>query len=355
MASVDGDGGSGQVVTELSHIKELVSQLEVHLGGSSDLCKHLAAQIFSLTERSIAIIMSSALDAGGRKRSAADAGLASPLSAAATPGSLSDAADVPFKNAKKSRKMMEKRKHQVRVSSPGAGEIPIDDGHSWRKYGQKEILGAKYPRGYYRCTHRHSQGCTATKQVQRADADPTLFDVFYHGEHTCVQRAAAAAASQAPAATQPPEQNPDAHSLLQNLSSSLTVKTEGLAAAVEPQGWMTATAPATPFCFSSTPASSGGRPATERSPFSAPETPENWGVSPATSDSNHVASFAPFASAGAAEWRAQSEFQEVVSALVVAASAPEPAVDMDFADEFFNLDPNIGNLDQSILSYFANP
>jgi hypothetical protein len=37
--------------------------------------------------------------------------------------------------------MMEKRKNQVRVKMP-----PVDDGHSWRKYGQKEILGAKHPR-----------------------------------------------------------------------------------------------------------------------------------------------------------------------------------------------------------------
>lgn len=35
---------------------------------------------------------------------------------------------------------------QVRVS-PGIGlEGPLDDGFSWRKYGQKDILGAKYPR-----------------------------------------------------------------------------------------------------------------------------------------------------------------------------------------------------------------
>lgn len=25
-------------------------------------------------------------------------------------------------------------------------EAPIDDGHQWRKYGQKEILSAKFPR-----------------------------------------------------------------------------------------------------------------------------------------------------------------------------------------------------------------
>lgn len=44
-------------------------------------------------------------------------------------------------------------------------------------------------RAYFRCTHRHSQGCLATKHVQRADGDPLLHDVVYHGAHTCVQAA----------------------------------------------------------------------------------------------------------------------------------------------------------------------
>ncbi|XP_030500507.2 probable WRKY transcription factor 53 isoform X2 [Cannabis sativa] len=76
---------------------------------------------------------------------------------------------------------------QVRVS-PGMGlEGPLDDGFSWRKYGQKDILGAKYPRGYYRCTHRNVQGCLATKQVQRSDDDPTIFEITYRARHTCTQ------------------------------------------------------------------------------------------------------------------------------------------------------------------------
>lgn len=41
-------------------------------------------------------------------------------------------------------------------------------------------------RGYYRCTNRHSQGCLATKQVQRSDNDRTLFEVIYRGRHTCI-------------------------------------------------------------------------------------------------------------------------------------------------------------------------
>jgi hypothetical protein len=43
------------------------------------------------------------------------------------------------------------RKHQVRVKAAKGGEAPIDDGHSWRKYGQKTILGAQYPRLFGTC------------------------------------------------------------------------------------------------------------------------------------------------------------------------------------------------------------
>ncbi|XP_020165042.1 disease resistance protein RGA5 [Aegilops tauschii subsp. strangulata] len=62
----------------------------------------------------------------------------------------------------------------------------LDDGFSWRKYGQKDILDAKHPRAYYRCTYRKSQGCSATKEVQRTDDDPELFLVLYKGKHTCI-------------------------------------------------------------------------------------------------------------------------------------------------------------------------
>lgn len=36
--------------------------------------------------------------------------------------------------------------HVIRVSSENGIEGSQEDGHSWRKYGQKDILGAKYPR-----------------------------------------------------------------------------------------------------------------------------------------------------------------------------------------------------------------
>lgn len=61
----------------------------------------------------------------------------------------------------------------------------IDDGHAWRKYGQKMILKSKHPRNYYRCTHKHDQECQATKHVQKVQDNPPTFKTTYFGRHTC--------------------------------------------------------------------------------------------------------------------------------------------------------------------------
>ena len=42
-------------------------------------------------------------------------------------------------------------------------------------------------RSYYRCTFRNTQSCLATKQVQRSDDDPSVFEITYRGKHTCSQ------------------------------------------------------------------------------------------------------------------------------------------------------------------------
>ncbi|KAJ8484595.1 hypothetical protein OPV22_017080 [Ensete ventricosum] len=67
----------------------------------------------------------------------------------------------------------------------GNMEMPPDDGYTWRKYGQKDILNSRFPRSYYRCTHRSYYGCEAKKKVQRLDDDPNTFEVTYCGTHTC--------------------------------------------------------------------------------------------------------------------------------------------------------------------------
>ncbi|XP_072997012.1 transcription factor WRKY45-1-like [Typha latifolia] len=61
----------------------------------------------------------------------------------------------------------------------------IDDGFAWRKYGQKIIFSSKFPRSYFRCTHKYDKDCQATRQVQQSEEDPSLFVITYMGEHTC--------------------------------------------------------------------------------------------------------------------------------------------------------------------------
>ncbi|XP_061346712.1 WRKY DNA-binding transcription factor 70-like [Gastrolobium bilobum] len=63
--------------------------------------------------------------------------------------------------------------------------ILIEDGHGWRKYGQKMTMNAKYLRSYYRCTHKYDEGCEAIKHVQRIQEDPPLYRTTYYGYHTC--------------------------------------------------------------------------------------------------------------------------------------------------------------------------
>nr|KYP53763.1 putative WRKY transcription factor 70 [Cajanus cajan] len=60
-----------------------------------------------------------------------------------------------------------------------------DDNHAWRKYGQKEILNSQFPRSYFRCTRKYEQGCRATKQVQRIQENPDMYNITYIGFHTC--------------------------------------------------------------------------------------------------------------------------------------------------------------------------
>ncbi|PON71145.1 WRKY domain containing protein [Parasponia andersonii] len=90
--------------------------------------------------------------------------------------------------------------HEIRIvnmAAPQIGntDIPPEDNYTWRKYGQKEIMGSKYPRGYYRCTHQKLYNCPAKKQVQRLDDDPFTFQVMYRGNHTCHMSATAPTSS----------------------------------------------------------------------------------------------------------------------------------------------------------------
>lgn len=155
------------------------------------------------------------------------------------------------------RKTLHKWTAQVRLTPAAAGGIegPVDDGHSWRKYGQKHILGAKHPRSaidsiagrkqsgvhlihrelisscraYYRCTYQNTQGCPAAKQVQRSDDDPLLFDVTYLGTHSCQQRP-----PKRPTSTPERKETKQSPTLLLSFQSELRVNPEALDAEEAP-------------------------------------------------------------------------------------------------------------------------
>ncbi|XP_058100219.1 probable WRKY transcription factor 53 [Magnolia sinica] len=231
----------------------------------------------------------------------------------------------------KKRKTLPKWTEQVRVSTGMALEGPLDDGYSWRKYGQKDILGAKYPRGYYRCTHRNVLGCQATKQVQRSDEDPSIFDISYRGKHTCHQPSHIIQ----PMKTQ--EQQQQQEQEIVSFQKGLKVKTENL----------------------------DRRDQKNSSSFSFPSAstnymkPENEIFSPSTLDNNFMNSFcSPFISPATSESNyfsmspcqmnscgggpnlqtAESDPHEIISAMTSASNSS--LVDLDFRLDSVDLDPN---------------
>ncbi|XP_039172796.1 probable WRKY transcription factor 53 [Eucalyptus grandis] len=74
----------------------------------------------------------------------------------------------------------------LRITSPTWTEVSsqLNDGYSWRKYGSKEIPGAKFPRSYYRCTYKLPQGCLATRQLQRMPDDSSDYKITHQRHHT---------------------------------------------------------------------------------------------------------------------------------------------------------------------------
>ncbi|KAL6902034.1 hypothetical protein ACP4OV_004910 [Aristida adscensionis] len=100
-----------------------------------------------------------------------------------SPATGSDGAGREQQSARSARK----RRFSRRSQGPSERRImaTLDDGHIWRKYGQKEIQNSPHPRSYYRCTHKSDQGCNAKRHVQLCDTDPSKHVVTYYGEHTC--------------------------------------------------------------------------------------------------------------------------------------------------------------------------
>ncbi|KAL5813167.1 hypothetical protein ACOSQ3_028117 [Xanthoceras sorbifolium] len=196
-----GDWEQNNLIRELTQGRELARQLQIHLNlpaatsnssSSQEITREMLVQeIVSSYEKALSMLVG-AVDQPAAPQlqpptSGGGPGIESPPLSASPRSDQDSDRDQELKDGSKKRKATPRWTDRVRLS-PGTGlEGTLDDGFSWRKYGQKDILGATYPRGYYRCTHRHVQGCLATKQVQRSDEDPMIFEITYRGRHTCTQ------------------------------------------------------------------------------------------------------------------------------------------------------------------------
>ncbi|KAL7003554.1 WRKY transcription factor [Sarracenia purpurea var. burkii] len=187
------------LIKELTQGMELAKQLQMHLNVTSSSSfssspktrEWLVQKILNSYDKALSMVKwkASVRDHEPQPITGAATGMSeSPRSLSGSPHSEDSYLDFKGRehtSGSRKRKTMAGWTKQVQVCAGTGLEGPLDDGYNWRKYGQKDILGAKYPRGYYRCSHRNMQGCLATKQVQRSDENPTIFEITYRGRHTC--------------------------------------------------------------------------------------------------------------------------------------------------------------------------
>ncbi|KAJ7514053.1 hypothetical protein O6H91_23G024400 [Diphasiastrum complanatum] len=127
----------------------------------------------------------------------------------------------------KRRKYMPKWTVKLPGSNTEQGsEAAPEDGYTWRKYGQKVILGSRHPRSYYRCTYKRELNCPAIKYVQKSDDDSPVFHVTYKGEHTCQSTKLYRPRSYSYSVF-PMGSLPESQSSLQGNSSCLTLSSSG--------------------------------------------------------------------------------------------------------------------------------
>nr|AEO31476.2 WRKY transcription factor 6-1 [Dimocarpus longan] len=225
---------------ELTQGKELAKQLRNHLNPSSSnqTRDYLIQKILGSYEKALSVLNCGASVVEPKIN----------ISMLETPSSFAnisprceasnlDCEDQCHRDVFKKRKTMPRWTEQVKACAGTGLEGHPDDGYCWRKYGQKDILGANFPRGYYRCTHRHAQGCLATKQVQRSDGDPSIVEVTYRGRHTCNQNSNPATVASPSVSKveknhylrkQEHDQNPKQEEVMFKFGAGCKVKTEGL-------------------------------------------------------------------------------------------------------------------------------
>ncbi|KAI4383934.1 hypothetical protein MLD38_009713 [Melastoma candidum] len=103
----------------------------------------------------------------------------------------------------------------------------VDD-VSWRKYGQKQIHNSKFPRSYYRCSHKYDRHCKAIKQVQMMEESPPLYEITYIDSHTCTSDGKADPTPQQGSSSGPLMETRPPHALAEAEADNLDMKEENI-------------------------------------------------------------------------------------------------------------------------------
>ncbi|XP_022743380.1 probable WRKY transcription factor 70 [Durio zibethinus] len=172
-----------RAIQELAQGQEFTTQLQILLHkpseeGVSLLAMELAQKILRSFNQTISLL--SSVDSAEVSKNQATSNDDSPCCDDRRSENSSESRKRP---ASKDRRGRYKRKRDAQTWT--VVSATTEDGHAWRKYGQKEILNSKQPRSYFRCTRKYDQGCRATKQVQRMEDDPQMYQTTYSGTHTC--------------------------------------------------------------------------------------------------------------------------------------------------------------------------
>ncbi|CAH9110501.1 unnamed protein product [Cuscuta epithymum] len=197
MENLGVDGEMKKLISELSHGRDAAAQLQMILNGPAppptrsdqEACELLVQNVLSSYEKVLTMLNSESSTANTTRAAVppspagATFGIQSSSSLSGSPHSEDSDRDGDGSRKRKAPRWTQK----IKVCKGSEPEGHVDDGYSWRKYGQKEIHGSRYPRAYFRCAHRHTQGCLATKHVQRSDEDPNIFDITFRGKHACKQ------------------------------------------------------------------------------------------------------------------------------------------------------------------------
>ncbi|XP_006345568.1 probable WRKY transcription factor 41 [Solanum tuberosum] len=176
------------LITELTKGKELMLQLQKHFDPmKQDVCQYLAAEILSSYDKAMSLLNGTALSGmmmSKGKEIIHPAPSSSSASQLESPHLLADSSTKSCDRPSKSRKRKTLARRTEYVEARPGEKVPPEDGLSWRKYGQRLVLGEKYPRKYYRCA---PCCCGATKVIRRIDTEPLTFEVTYGGSHNCDQ------------------------------------------------------------------------------------------------------------------------------------------------------------------------